>query len=111
MVLTVARRELPAQRPPRFIIPAQIRVAPQTFVSLFAAAGFFLSNLSGPAQGVQHLSITEPGGMPGLPVMTGIQLATNGVVLTWDGPSGYYHLYQKSQLPERELATVWAIST
>lgn len=37
--------------------------------------------------------------MPGLPVMTGIQLATNGVVLTWDGPPGYYHLYQKSQLP------------
>jgi len=37
--------------------------------------------------------------MPGLPVMTGIEQATNSVVLTWDGPSGYYHLYQKSQLP------------
>jgi hypothetical protein len=30
--------------------------------------------------------------------MTGIQKNTNGVALTWDGPSGYYHLYQKLQL-------------
>jgi len=33
-----------------------------------------------------------------MPMMTGIQKSTNGVILTWDGPSGYYHLYQKSQL-------------
>ena len=31
--------------------------------------------------------------------MTGIQKSTNGVILTWDGPSGYYHLYQKPKLP------------
>ena len=46
------------------------------------------------AEEVQHLSITVPGGMPGLPVMTGIQRTTNGAKLTWDGPSGYYQLYQ-----------------
>ena len=33
--------------------------------------------------------------MPGTPVMTGILQATNGARLTWDGPSGYYHVYHK----------------
>lgn len=47
------------------------------------------------AEEVQHLSITVPGGMPGLPVMTGIHSTTNGAKLTWDGPSGYYQLYQQ----------------
>jgi hypothetical protein len=46
------------------------------------------------AQEVQHLSITRPGGMPGLPVMSGIERTTNGVTVTWDGPAGYYQLYQ-----------------
>lgn len=50
------------------------------------------------AQEAQHLSITQPGGMPGLPVMTGITKDTNGVTLTWDGPSGYYKVYQKPAL-------------
>ena len=47
-------------------------------------------------QQVVHLAITQPGGMPGLPVMTGIKRVTNGVQVTWDGPSGYYQVYQKS---------------
>jgi len=34
--------------------------------------------------------------MPGLPICTGIQRLTNGMHLTWDGPSGYYQLFQKS---------------
>ena len=34
--------------------------------------------------------------MPGLPVMGGIERLTNGVQITWDGPSGYYQVYQKS---------------
>ncbi len=34
--------------------------------------------------------------MPGLPVMGGIEQLTNGVQITWDGPSGYYQVYQKS---------------
>jgi hypothetical protein len=34
--------------------------------------------------------------MPGLPVMGGIEKLTNGVQITWDGPSGYYQVYQKS---------------
>jgi hypothetical protein len=48
------------------------------------------------AQQVQHLTTPQPGGFPGLPVMTGINQMTNGVQLTWDGPSGYYQVFQKS---------------
>lgn len=48
------------------------------------------------AQSVQHPGTTQPGGMPGLPVMEGIERVTNGMRLTWDGPSGYYQVYQKS---------------
>src|ERR1700683_3039743 len=50
------------------------------------------------AQNVQHLSITQPGGMPGLPVVTGIAQVTNGIMVTWDGPSGYYQLFEKKDL-------------
>ncbi len=42
-----------------------------------------------------HLTITTEGGMPGLPVIMGVEPATNGVTVTWDGPSGYYQLYQE----------------
>jgi hypothetical protein len=48
------------------------------------------------SQSVQHLTTTQPGGMPGLPVMEGIERQANGVQITWDGPSGYYQVYQKS---------------
>jgi hypothetical protein len=41
--------------------------------------------------------------MPGLPVLGGIEQLTNGVRVTWDGPSGYYQLYQKSN----NLAAPW----
>lgn len=47
------------------------------------------------AQNAPHLTTTHPGGFPGTPVMTGIESTTNGVRLTWDGPAGYYQLYQK----------------
>ncbi len=36
--------------------------------------------------------------MPGMPVMNGIQQATNGIQLMWDGPSGYYGLLHKTNL-------------
>jgi Cytochrome c554 and c-prime len=42
-----------------------------------------------------HLTITTRGGMPGLPVIMGVAPVTNGVTVTWDGPSGYYQLYQE----------------
>ncbi len=54
-----------------------------------------MNSLLAIAQEVQHLSITVPGGMPGMPIMTGVSRAPNGVKVMWDGPSGYYQLYQK----------------
>jgi len=33
--------------------------------------------------------------MPGLPVITGITQTANVVTVTWDGPSGYYQLFEK----------------
>ena len=60
-----------------------------------AAAGFFATGALVGAQEVQHLSITQPGGLPGMPVMTGVAVTTNGVSVNWDGPSGYYQLFQK----------------
>ena len=66
--------------------------------ALFVPAGMvvFLTTLSLMAQPVLHLSTTQPGGMPGLPVMENVVRLTNGVQVTWDGPSGYYQVYQKS---------------
>lgn len=61
-----------------------------------ALASLGVCGLPAGAQQVQHLTITQPGGMPGLPVMTGISQVTNGVQLTWAGPSGYYLVQQKS---------------
>jgi hypothetical protein len=66
----------------------------RTFVLALAALGICRLPLA--AQQVQHLTIAQPGGMPGLPVMTGITQLTNGMQLTWDGPSGYYQVFQKS---------------
>ncbi len=47
-----------------------------------------------------HLTFTQPGGMPGLPVLTGIALASTNVRITWEGPAGYYRLVQKSSLTD-----------
>jgi len=74
--------------------------ANQASVLLLAAAVVFASGQSASAQNVQHLTITQPGGMPGLPVMTGIERVTNGVTVTWDGPSGYYQVWQKVNLKD-----------
>jgi len=54
--------------------------------------------LSNAAQPVQHLSTTQPGGMPGVPVMGGTTRLTNGCQITWDGPSGYYQVFQRTNL-------------
>jgi hypothetical protein len=66
--------------------------------ALFVPAGVvvFFTTLSLMAQSVPHLSTTQPGGMPGLPVMGNMVRLTNGMQVTWDGPSGYYQVYQKS---------------
>jgi len=50
------------------------------------------------AQNVQHLAVPQTGGIPATPVVTSLQRATNGVTLTWDGPSGYYRVFQRPSL-------------
>lgn len=50
------------------------------------------------AQEVPHLTVAQPGGFPGRPIVTGITKTTNGVNITWDGPAGYYQLYQATNL-------------
>ena len=81
--------------------PKALRSATHLFLSALAA---LLSTTALRAQSVQHLSTTQPGGMPGLPVMGGIVQLTNDVQITWDGPSGYYQVYQKSD----NLNAPWA---
>jgi hypothetical protein len=71
-----------------------LRGARLLFISTLAV--FFFTTATLLSQPVQHLSTIQPGGMPGLPVMGGIEKLTNGVQITWDGPSGYYQIYQKS---------------
>jgi hypothetical protein len=66
-----------------------------------AAACLAAIQSAGWAQGVQHLSITQPGGMPGLPIMTGISAGTNNVTLSWDGPGGYYQIFQTPDINAR----------
>ena len=71
----------------------------------------FLRVPGGPAnaQSIQHLTITQPGGMPGLPVMTGVTRLTNGLSVTWDGPGrGYYQLFQKHSLKDASWQAVGA---
>jgi hypothetical protein len=64
-------------------------------VLILMAAGYPRTSGAAEAPEVQHLTITQPGGFPGLPVITGIQQVTNGVRVTWFGPAGYYQLFQK----------------
>jgi hypothetical protein len=76
----------------------KLRCMNRTKRLLVAAVAVVMTGFSAGAQDVQHLSITVPGGMPGLPVITGITPVTNGVNVTWDGPSGYYQLFESSNM-------------
>jgi len=83
----------------------------QASALILAGAGFcFMTDLPASAQEVQHLSITQPGGMPGTPLMTGIERVTNGVSVTWYGPSGYYQLVQKPALTDTKWQPVGGLN-
>lgn len=58
------------------------------------------------AQPVAHLSVTQAGGMPGCPVITGFQKMTNGVRIDWYGPPGYYQVVKKSSLADAKWQAV-----
>jgi len=91
----VAGQKLIGQPNLRHMNGAKTLLAHQGSVFILVIASFLMTKSHVSAQEVQHLSITVPGGMPGIPVMTGVSRAPNGVKVTWDGPSGYYQLYQK----------------
>src|SRR5512137_2190239 len=84
--------------------------------SILGLAMAFLGVPGGPAnaQSFQHLTIPQPGGMPGWPVMTGVTRPTNGLsVITWDGTpgsAGYYQLYQKRSLNDPGWQTAGAVT-
>jgi hypothetical protein len=71
-----------------------LRGATRLFISAVTVLFFATTTLL--SQSVQHLGTTQPGGMPGQPVMGGMERLANGVRVTWDGPSGYYQVYQKN---------------
>ena len=52
------------------------------------------------AQNTRHQTVLQPGGIPGIPVLTGITRVTNGLTVTWDSPAGYCQLYQKRSLTD-----------
>jgi Cytochrome c554 and c-prime len=56
--------------------------------------GVMVCHWSASAQDAAHLSAIVPGGIPSLPTVTSITQVSNRVTVTWDGPSGYYQLYE-----------------
>jgi len=46
------------------------------------------------AQNVQHLSVPIAGGLPGIPTVTAVTPVQGGVKVSWDGPQGYYQLFE-----------------
>lgn len=73
---------------------------PARWTGILPAALGVVVGWSAGAQGVPHWNLTQPGGMPGMPVMTGIQQTTNGVNVTWDGSPGYYQVWHKTHLTD-----------
>src|SRR5438876_11719458 len=63
------------------------RFLPGVVLAILTVSGLAVS-----AQNVAHLTVTQPGGMPGGPVITGAEKVTNGVRISWYGPPGYYQI-------------------
>lgn len=83
----------------------------QTAGLVVAVAGILTFTAIASGQEVQHLSIIQKGGMPGMPIVTGIERVTNGVKVTWDGPSGYYQLLQKLNLADSTWQKVGTLNS
>lgn len=82
----------------------------RTSLLILTVAGFLGTGQTAHAQEVQHLTIIQPGGMPGLPLMTGIDRDTNGVSVTWYGPSGYCQLFQTLGLKSSQWQPVGGLN-
>jgi hypothetical protein len=96
----VSAGSLPLMKSKKILPPGQISAW------ILVIGGFFPTTHLIHGQELQHLTITQPGGLPGLPVMTGVQQVTNGVSVTWFGPSGYYQLFQKQALADPDWQSV-----
>jgi hypothetical protein len=77
---------------------------------LLISIGWLGAGFTAGAQNAQHLSVAIPGGMPGLPVVTGVEKRSNSATITWDGPAGYYQLFQKNDLRASQWQTVGGFS-
>jgi hypothetical protein len=62
-----------------------------------AAIGILLSCATLQAE-VEHQIITQPGGVPGWPVITDVTRASNGMTIRWDGPVGYSRVMESKDL-------------
>ena len=79
------------------VVAVRLRISASRARAVISTAVIaFLTPLCASGQGVVHLSTVQPGGFPGTPLLQGIQSVTNGVRITWDGPSGYYQVWEKS---------------
>jgi len=58
------------------------------------ASAFFLGVVISAGGSAFGQSTLIPGGIPAVPTITGETYVSNRVTVTWDGPSGYYQLYQ-----------------
>lgn len=47
------------------------------------------------ARGAGHLSVPQPGGVPGRPVITSLERSGSNFVVRWEGAAGKYQLYKK----------------
>lgn len=65
-----------------------------------ALTSLWLAGARALAQEVEHLKSPHPGGWPAWPIITSIERAADGVVVRWDGPAGYYQLYQRTSPAE-----------
>ena len=79
-------------------------------VLIVALASFSGTGMPTDAQEVQHLTTPQPGGMPGLPSMTGVHRFSNSVTVTWFGPPGYYQLFQKLGLQNGQWQRVGGLN-
>jgi|DewCreStandDraft_4_1066084.scaffolds.fasta_scaffold00013_194 hypothetical protein len=71
-------------------------IGPRCRAVLLCAIGLLVPTVFGQTQ--PHLNRPVRGGMPGLPILTGVELTTNGLRLTWEGPPGYYRIEYRTDL-------------
>lgn len=96
----MVEQEISEQLDLRFMNSAKTLHAKQALVTILAVAGFIAAGFVASAQEVQHLQIPQPGGMPAIPLITGIQVTSNKTTLTWQNACGPYEVWVKRSLAD-----------